>query len=61
MKTRRHNCLARSRAPGNARAGFTLMEAMIATVIVGVMLTAVLTTLGASKTSRSITADRAVG
>ena len=53
--------MSRTRSIFTAAAGFTLVEALVATLIVGVMLTAVLTALGASKVSRAITADRAVG
>ena len=51
----------RTRPIFTAAAGFTLVEALVATLIVGVMLTAVLTALGGSKVSRAITANRAVG
>lgn len=51
------------RAPGRRarRRAFTLIEAVIAIAIVGIMLAAALNTVGASRTSQSLTALRRQG
>jgi len=47
--------------PGRSANGFTLVEAVIASVIVGVMVVAALNTLGASARARRIQATRSQG
>lgn len=55
----KHNCALRGR--GNALRSFTLIEAVISTVIVGIMFVAAMNVLGATAVSKRSTEQQALG